>query len=382
MTQRYITSHTSIRGVAALLVVLYHMQFGRTEYFAWESATTFFKRGYLWVDLFFILSGFVISYSARLDERAPYGWQQKRDFWFQRFARIYPLHLFALLTLLVVRGSQNALKAQFGTIAPQSGPHGPDTIAGFFEQLFLLNGPSVTGRIEWNIPSWSISTEMIAYLLFPFLAAFMVARRKLAILSISLFAVGFYTWVGATSGVLDIVQREAVLRCLAGFGLGMILYASRAKIAALPAGALNVLQAIGTAILLSTLLLDWNDVWAIPGFFLVVAATWTDRGWLATLLSARPLHWLGEISYSVYLNHLWVLAGWGFVAGWAVRRLPIATLEGQAIVMVGGMLLVLGISHFTYLLIEQPARKYIMARYRTRQPDQTTTSLPAEKGLT
>lgn len=382
MTQRYIISHTSIRGVAALLVVLYHMQFGRAEYFPWESATTFFKRGYLWVDLFFILSGFVISYSARLDERAPYGWRQKRDFWFQRFARIYPLHLFALLLLLVVRLSQSALKSQFGTQTPQSGSHGPGTIAGFFEQLFLLNGPGITGRIEWNIPSWSISTEMIAYLLFPFLAAFMVAQRKLAIVSMSLFALGFYTWVGATSGVLDIVQREAVLRCLAGFGLGMILYTTRAKFATMHDNVLSLLQAIGAAILLSTFLLDWNDVWAIPGFFLVVAATWTDRGWLAVLLGVRPLHWLGEISYSVYLNHLWVLSGWGFVAGWAVRRLPISTLEGQAIIMVGGMLLVLGISHFTYLLVEQPARKYLMIRYRNRLSNQMTTALPAEKSLT
>lgn len=382
MTQRYIVSHTSIRGVAALLVVLYHMQFGRTEYFPWESATTFFKRGYLWVDLFFILSGFVISYSARLDERAPYNRQQKRDFWFQRFARIYPLHLFALLTLLIVRLFQSILKSAFGTQAPQPSAHGPDTVAGFFEQLFLLNGPSITGQIEWNIPSWSISTEMIAYLLFPFLAAFMVARRKLAIVLMISFAFGFYTWVGITSGILDIVQREAVLRCLAGFGLGMTLYSARAKFSAMGDNILSLLQAIGAAILLCTLLLDWNDVWAIPGFFLIVAATWTDRGWLAALLAMRPLHWLGEISYSVYLNHLWVLSGWGFVAGWVVRRLPISTLEGQAIIMAGGMMLVLGISHLTYLLIEQPARKYLVGRYRNRRSDKTTTALPAEKGLT
>lgn len=66
-TPRHILSHTGLRGVAAILVVLYHAQFGAGHKLALKTTTTFFSRGYLWVDLFFILSGFIISYTNKAD---------------------------------------------------------------------------------------------------------------------------------------------------------------------------------------------------------------------------------------------------------------------------------------------------------------------------
>ena len=80
MQRRYIKSHASLRGIAALLVVFYHIQFGEHVRLFWE--VDFFRKGYLWVDLFFILSGFVISYTAALGKHS---WPQIKAFWRARF---------------------------------------------------------------------------------------------------------------------------------------------------------------------------------------------------------------------------------------------------------------------------------------------------------
>jgi peptidoglycan/LPS O-acetylase OafA/YrhL len=372
MTQRYIVSHTSIRGIAALLVVCYHLQFGTPFLYSWESATPFFRVGYLWVDLFFILSGFVISYSARTDERAPFGWTEIKSFWLLRFARIYPLHLFCLLVLLAEALAETAvgLVLRKQLVAPDLWSSG--SLLNFLEQALLLNGWGVTGRIGWNVPSWSISTEMVAYLLFPALAAFMVRGGRAALAVMGIAAICFYAWVAATTGVLDIVKGAAVLRCLAGFSLGMVLYATRAQFDRLSDATLGVLQAVGAAIAIGTPLLGLNDVAAIPGFFLLVAATWPDRGWLTRPLRTRVLHWLGEISYSVYLNHFWVLAAWHFVMARVLRLLGVPPLAGRAVILAGGVALVLAASHYTYRYIEGPARKAITRWYRNR----TATRMP------
>lgn len=379
MSQRYIVSHTSMRGIAALLVVLYHLQFGTQVHFSWESATPFFEKGYLWVDLFFILSGFVISYSARADERAPYSRGQIKTFYVSRFARIYPLHLVCLVLLLCVLGTKNLL-AHFTSIGAVDPTFGSAlSVTAFFEQLFLLNAWGFTGVVGWNIPSWSISAEMFAYLLFPLAAALIARWRRSSLAAIALGAALFYLWVGETTGILDIVKGAALLRCLSGFGLGMIVYAVRGRIEQLGAGSLGVLQGVGVAIALATMVGGFNDVFAVPGFVLLVAASWPDRGWLAYLLKAQPLHRLGELSYSVYLNHFWVLAGWHFVMDRLLMVLGFEPYAARAIILAGGLFLVLVISHFSYLYVEGPARLAIVSRYAARRASAECGALVAGK---
>lgn len=367
MPQGQIISHTSIRGIAALLVVAYHLQFGAPFRFSWETATPFFIKGYLWVDLFFILSGFIISYSTGASEPDRNKYFKVNSLYINRVARIVPLHVVTLFLLLAVLGAENTL-ARFTGI----GGYNPDfasplNIATFFEQLFLLNAWGLTGVIAWNVPSWSISAEMVAYLVFPFLA-FAIARwRRSSLALIAFGALLFYLSVASTTGILDIVSRTALLRCLSGFGLGMILYAVRERIAAQDSRTLGVIQAVGASIALGTMIGGFNDVFAIPGFFLLVAATWPDRGWLAAVLKLKPLPWLGDISYSIYLNHFWVLAGWHFVMPRLLKLFGADPLVTRAIILAGGIAAILLISHFTFQLIEKPARKALLSAYATRQ---------------
>jgi peptidoglycan/LPS O-acetylase OafA/YrhL len=161
----------------------------------------------------------------------------------------------------------------------------------------------------------------------------------------------------------------------------MILYATRAQFDRLPDSVLGLLQAIGALLAIGTPLLGLNDVAAIPGFFLLVAATWPDRGWLARPLRTRVMHWLGEISYSVYLNHFWVLGAWHFVMTRVLKLLGASPLASRAVILAGGVALVLAVSHVTYRTIEGPARKAITrwtkSRSATRMPP-----LQAEKTAT
>jgi peptidoglycan/LPS O-acetylase OafA/YrhL len=372
MTRRHIISHTSLRGVAALLVVFYHLQFGAHFRFAWETATPFFKTGYLWVDLFFILSGFVISYSARADERAPYAWPEIRTFWIARFARIYPLHFFCLLACLVIQVGMHMI----GRGTP--GSWSPGSWLNFVEQLFLLNAWGITGRVGWNIPSWSISAEMFAYLLFPALATLLVRGGRLAPLLFLAFAAAFYGWVASTSGNLDIVKGLAILRCLSGFSLGMLIFLWRGRFEQMSDGLLSLLQSIGLMLALATLLFGLNDVVAIPGFFLLVAATWPDRGWLARPLALRPLVWLGEISYSVYLVHVVLIQPWNAYAPGLFGHFGITDpAMTRAGVIIGAVVAVLCVAMLTYRLIELPARQTIIGWFDRRRASGLTSSLRA-----
>lgn len=367
MPQGQIISHTSIRGIAALLVVVYHLQFGAPFRFSWETATPFFTRGYLWVDLFFILSGFIISYSTGASEPGRNKYFKINYFYINRVARILPLHVVTLFLLLIVLSVENTLGRFTGIGGYNPDFASPLNIAAFFEQLFLLNAWGLTGVIAWNVPSWSISAEMVAYLVFPFLAVAVARWRRPSLALIALGALLFYLWVASTTGILDIVSRTALLRCLSGFGLGMILYAVRERTAAQDNRTLGAVQAVGATIALGTMIGGFNDVFAVAGFFLVVAATWPDRAWLATLLKLKPLPWLGDISYSIYLNHFWVLAGWHFVIPRLLKVLGADPAVTRAIVIAGGIAAILVISHFTFQLIEKPARKALLSAYAARQ---------------
>lgn len=382
MPRRYILSHTSLRGIAALLVVLYHFQFGYAFRFAWETATPFFAKGYLWVDLFFILSGFVIAYSARADEAAPYDWPQLRRFWIARFARIYPLHLVCLLALLAIQSAMLLLRRLTGVGLGDPDLWSTGSMLNFAEQLLLLNAWGLTGRIGWNIPSWSISAEMFAYLLFPLLAAVLVRGGRAATIALLVGAGAFYVYVGRTTGDLNIVIGLAILRCLAGFSLGMIVYRSRAWLDGLPDAALGIGQAAGIAIILAVLLLGLNDVLAIPGFVLLIAATWPDRGWLARPLAWPTLVWLGEISYSVYLVHVVLLPSWGVVMGAVLGKLGVGPVPARTIIMAGGLAMVLAVATFTWRFVEMPARKAILGWSGARRARTPEAALQAPDRLT
>ena len=138
----------SIRGLAALLVVLYHLP-GWNKFVA---TSNFVSNGYLMVNLFFVLSGFVIfkAYGNQI--------QTKSDlfkFQFLRFGRLYPVHLLFICIFLCYTAT----------------PFLQTNWTALSEQLLLIQaiGPN-DSREFFNPQAWSISVEFYAYFLFGLIA--------------------------------------------------------------------------------------------------------------------------------------------------------------------------------------------------------------------
>ena len=179
MQREQIYSHTALRGIAALLVVFYHFGFGAGSHFVFESAP-FFRRSYLWVDFFFMLSGFIISFTHP-EFRARTRMKDIGLFLVRRFARVYPLHIVCLAYMVVFSGVTALIALHGGK--PLSAEWSPLGLQHLVAQIFLLSAWGIVPDVGWNIPSWSISAEMVAYLAFPVLAIVTGSRRAAPALS-------------------------------------------------------------------------------------------------------------------------------------------------------------------------------------------------------
>lgn len=283
---------TGLRGIAAVAVMIYHIPHN-PAFAGWD--VPLFSRAYLCVDLFFILSGFVISlgYYERVVQRlspASYG-----DFLVNRLARVWPLHfvvalVFAARFLLNVSGEQGVALT-------------PANVAA--NLLMVQSWGWGTQALAGN--SWSVSTELVAYLAYPLVA--LLAFSRLAWLQAAgsaglLLAVA---WLGHGSrGPLDVNDGDTilpVLRCLAGFSLGVLAYrlVQDARTARWLGGEHGFVAAcIGIA---AALLVPGGDVLVVLAFVpLVMACYYNGRAVRAVMANPVCFH-LGLISYSIYLWH-------------------------------------------------------------------------------
>lgn len=346
-----IGAHAGLRGIAATLVVFYHLQFAAAQFMPAALTIDFFKRCYLMVDLFFVLSGFIISYVNRAEREQPFTGAQYRDFLLRRLIRLYPLLLFTLAGFVLFRLAQTSI---FHVSHAAGDDWSRQSLEILFSQITLLSAwlPLPSG---WNIPSWSISAEIFAYLLFPLLVALHARRRTLALVALIAIPLAFYAAVATHGGSLDIINVYAPLRCLAGFSLGMLIFYFRDLIRRIPDAALSLIQAGAVAAMLACLAVPVNDVVIVPALVVIVATTWTDSGVVARLLAMRPFVFLGDISYSIYLNHVLTLQvvrflwSYAFAHGGAAARLPgglpLASLAAT-----------IAISYSTFRFVEVPAR--------------------------
>jgi peptidoglycan/LPS O-acetylase OafA/YrhL len=335
---------TGIRGVAAWLVVLYHVRSGA----AWAlppPALALLSKGYLAVDLFFMLSGFVLwlNYSDRL--RAG-GLGQAPAFLLRRLARIWPLHLFMLA---------GAVAFVLAVAATGRGHSDHYPWAELPLHVAMMQNWGFTDALTWNDPAWSISCELAAYIMFPLLALGCDWRRfgtpalcgLALLLGLTLHAV---MAAGGAAGLGDQIPRFGVPRALLEFTMGTLLCALWERFRAAP------LIAFATSLaVLATSLASWAagapETLAVPPAFaallLAVALTASSPrnplGW-------RPIHYLGEISYATYLGHflLFIAFKLAFVEDAARIPLPLVALF---------LALMLAASVALHHLVERPAQR-------------------------
>ncbi|WP_162844174.1 acyltransferase family protein [Sinobacterium caligoides] len=290
------TSLESLRGIAALLVALFH------SVFVSGSQYPVIAQGIMFVDFFFILSGFVMAcaYLEKIQAGLPF-----RQFFLLRFGRLYPLHLFMLLLWLGYAVLKELLHHQLGM-----GPGGffAGDFATFVSNLLLINSLGVDDDLSWNYPAWSISVEFYTYLIF-FAVVGLLARRikHYYFLLLSVLSYAWLYWL--TEQSLLSTYQYGILRCTGGFFLGVFIFIKIERKTLAPSRLLASvieLSSILLALWLVTLSTENKlmQLCVLASFGLVISVfAVQDRGLVSTLLNRKSLLLLGTLSYSIYMIH-------------------------------------------------------------------------------
>ncbi|MFC0590033.1 acyltransferase family protein [Novosphingobium aquiterrae] len=354
---RHLDALTGIRGIAAWGVVLYHIRLSLVMICPpWLIAIL--GRGYLAVDLFFMLSGFVIWYNYA-ERIAAGGWAAARLFLWRRFTRVWPLHgaiLLAFIGLVAVLAATGRDTAGY-------------PLAELPLHVLLLQNWGFTPRLSWNHPAWSISTEMAAYLVFPALVVAMQWARvpTLALLALAgAVAVALHAGFAARGydGLGGDITHLGLWRCLAGFVLGCLMCQLWQRWRAYRIAWLIAATACAAILGLAAMLSLAETAFVPAAFFAGLLALALAHGPLSRVLGGGALHYLGEISYSTYLVHflLFILFKLAFVD----RSLQIGWFGLAAY-----LAMVLTASVVLYHGLEKPAQRWLNANPpRWRRPIQ------------
>jgi peptidoglycan/LPS O-acetylase OafA/YrhL len=365
---RVLPSLTPLRGLAAVWVVIYHYNIWAPNAHL-DAHSPIISKGYLAVDLFFMLSGFVMTHV--------YHHAFLRDlcgnyfrFIGARIARLYPLHILILLLFLATAlSSRTADYIATGDFSPIP-LTGARSIGAFFANLLMLQGVKAS-ELSWNYPAWSISVEFMAYLLFPLLLPIVSeAPAKLkALLAAVLIGLLSYLMLLTNDYFNQWDGPTTLLRCLPEFTLGMLMYSLYCS-GRLSGWMTSDAAAIGLAavllVLLQTGISDFLTV-AVFGLFILVAVG--NDGRVTRLLNAALLLWLGELSYSLYLAH-------GLVQFGATRLLNAEGISDRAtiselssLLLIGAMVLIaFGIAALTYFTVERIARRRLRRLFGLAKP--------------
>ena len=332
----------ALRFVAAIGVVVYHL----AEIFALRPVTALGRLASslnLFVDLFFTISGFVISwiYAGRISNAADYG-----RFMQKRIARIGPLHWLLLGAFVALAWISARLS------------HGakPLSLDCFLPNLFFLHATGVCHALSFNYPSWSISAEMVMYALFP---AYLVIARDwrrgavvilaiAAALTIAIALTGSRPWWRWT-------YDFGVLRAIPAFLLGVVLYRIRAFLSRITAAPLLVWIALAAFFVASAMGAPKGAI-LLPLIYLI-----GGLGVAADLRGAtsfvRRLGPAGQLTYSLYMWHGFLLA---VITSATVQHLLGNPHGGRYRIFVSALMLtLLPVSYLSLFFFEQPARRWM-----------------------
>lgn len=331
---------TSLRFIFALMVFAAHCYVIDPHF-----SHFLYKEGFVGVSFFFVLSGFIIAYNyqRKFESRNI----SRREFWIARFARVYPLHIATLMLYPLVGGALLAMNW--------------DTVLKLVSQLFLVHPfiPQTDYFFAFNSPSWSLGCEQLFYFLFPFLALWLNDTRKLFWILIAtglIVACGMYFTPEEQIRAYWYVNP---LTRLPDFLVGMLLFklynkstgnwsVNRATWFEIGAVALFIaFYYCGSAGVLPKVYRYSVYYWLPVSLLLYVFAI--NKGIISRFLSNKYLVIGGDISYAMYLIHLFIIelyksTGWNYP--WQIV-IPIL------------LLITICYSLLSYRYFEKPVNKYI-----------------------
>lgn len=343
------------RGVCALAVVLFHLNAG-THGHRWLN------NGYVAVDFFFVLSGFVIAsaYQGRINALA-----EAARYAVRRVGRLFPLHLAVLGVYLL-------LEIHRGLDHPGLGFTGTRTWPAFWLDVFLLQGFGAQ-QLSWNEPAWSISVELWSNMALALLA--LATRRALP--WVCAFIAGLLAWALISPPPLPLSQSQvdhlaSAVTCMMDFSLGVAafgLHQFARRRGWSPHGALEW-PALGLALVVFAFAPALPNLSTSLAFGLIVSLFAFETGPVSRALRRPVPQALGTTSYSIYLTHsLYTLATFNLIkqAGLALHQPWLLDSEGRDLLILGGpwamdaaalacLAVVIVSSRLTYRWIEDPAR--------------------------
>ena len=345
---------TGLRGIAAVWVLLFHI-------FKFQTIRIpVIDQGYAGVDIFFLLSGFILSHVYM--RSGPLTAKEYFRFLGVRLARIYPLHLFTLCCFLILVVAFPDFAASY-----RKNP-GALGVGAFIANLFLVQNWGFSAYQSWNAPSWSLSAEWLAYLVFPFLLPFLKDTKSGSFLiALSAAVLAFMVCLLYLTGhlTIDVTEKAGMVRMAGEFAAGCLLYGAFARgwriSSSLGLAAILVLLGVG-------LLLPHLKLLVVFGFALCVLLAAQGKTGYAKFLEWRPILFLGEISYSLYMTHLIVIRLFNWLTengrGWSSAA-TVTTI----------LVIVLAVSLATYYFVELPSRKF--GRRLVLRPSRLTIAQPS-----
>ena len=357
---------TGLRAFAALLVVVHHFA---DNVGVLPLGIVQLVDNWVWgVDIFFVLSGFILAYTYLPSRDTAFDWTAYQSFIVKRFARVYPLHL---ATFLVFVGMLFAAQ-RFGHAFAHSDVD--YTARTAVENVLLVHAWGLEKKLSWNFVSWSISAEWFAYLfLFPLCAKVLSRLSRVTCGLIVLvcwltLCVYCFLYNDGDVGLTTFGALRIVPQFIAGYWLFRLVKTWKVG---------DVTMCVGLVALMILMCVPTTLPFLLLPLILLVIAGLANGGVIGkALFGNRVAVFLGEISFSIYLIHP-ILQ---IVCNQVVRKLHLPQTSSVAMLI---LLVELGVvvagGALGYFLIEVPARRAIVAKaqaWRDRAVESEDTTTP------
>lgn len=345
---------TTLRFVFALMVFMSHcIIFDKSlNPFLYHL----FKEGYVGVNFFFILSGFILAYTYQ--HKFVKNTISKSSFYIARFARIYPLHILTLLIWLYMRKDY---------------PLNETYLISVLSNIFLIQSFYPLTEMRFNLAAWSLSDEMFFYLLFPFIIQWLVkVRLKLYAIFISctLIVLILCSMFGGIENEEWLFYYFPPIRIL-DFILGIFLY-NLCKSIDVDKLKKRYNPTIVEIFSILFFIAFYTSAYSIPHVYrhalwywlpigLIISVFYFQAGYISKILSNKRFIYLGEISFAFYLFHPIVL--------WYTQRVfsLVNITPSKVVIFVLAASLTIIVSSISFKYFETPANKWIKAKLNSKK---------------
>lgn len=359
-SKSWITSFSGLRFLIVIFLCCHHFDiFNDLQIPGWQEVMKILTEGYLSVNFFLILSGFVIQFNYYQQ------FQNKtigaKGFWINRVAHLWPIYLLALFTaLLAYQGSYSIQHFQ---------------IPAFWYHVFMLQTliPDPYFAFQYNGAAWTVSVEFVCYILYPLIAQLKSKYRNMLMVGIWITIVINAVLFGATSPIASWIYYINPVFRLSDFLFGIFLcelYEKR-KLSSINKKSATIMEIISIFLLIccvgiaASSNIGWEWRWQLLYMFpcgLLVYSFSFDSGYVSNFIGNRVFRFLGELALPIYLFHQIILA---MIKKYCVEYLT----SCNSLILAGciGIALSILISIPIYFCFIKPINKIIRNTYKNSQ---------------